>query len=143
LIDQFSTPADFVRDVLDYDHPDRARILKAVVAFALKIIGDKSERTEISRLEQWAKSASPQDHVALGISGFAIAGFQYLRMLFGANTTKPDTHIRGYVAEAVGHGVSDLEALKLLEAAAERQAIVLRDVDTNIWEIRARGTNKG
>ncbi len=139
LIDQFSTPADFVHDVLDYKDPDRARVLNAIVDFVLDIIGDTSEESEISRLEQWAKSARPQDHVALGISGFAIAGFQYLRMLFGANTTKPDTHIRGYVTEAVGHSVSDLEALKLLEAAAERQTIVLRDADTNIWEIRVRG----
>ncbi len=139
LIDKSPTPADFLREVLDYNHDDRAGILYAVINYLLEIVKNESVETEISRLELWAQNTHPEEHVQLGIRGFALAGFQYLRMLFGANTTKPDTHICSYVEEAVGHPVSDLGALKLLEAAAKRQSILLRNADTNIWEKRARG----
>ena len=143
FISKFKSPADFMRKTLDYNHPDRARILKAVLDFIIGITKHAPVKSEIPILEQWAKSASPKDYVSLSISGFALAGFQYLRMLFGANTTKPDLHIRGYVKEAVGHSVTNLEAIKLLEAVAERQGIFLRDADTNIWEKRARWNTKG
>ena len=29
----------------------------------------------------------------VGVRGFGLAGFQYMRMLFGAQTAKPDIHI--------------------------------------------------
>jgi hypothetical protein len=74
-----------------------------------------------------------------GFRGFGLAGFQYLRMLFGANTTKPDVHVRQYVSEAVGRRrVSEVEALNLLERAASDAGIGLRDLDTTIWEKSAR-----
>lgn len=139
LMNQYPTHAGFVREVLNYKDPDRARILDAIIDFVLDVIGDASGDMEIPRLEQWARQAHPLDHVKLGVRGFGLAGFQYLRMLFGANTTKPDTHICRYVTETVGHAISNLDALKLLEAAAEQETIVLRNVDTSIWEMRARG----
>jgi len=138
LIEKYQTELAFMQDALDYNDSNRARILKDVVDFTLSKIGNTGEDSEISMLEQWARDANPEDYVDLRISGFALAGFQYLRMLFGANTTKPDIHIRGYVAEIVGHNVSDLYALRLLERVAEGQGISLRDIDTNIWESRAR-----
>ncbi len=60
-------------------------------------------------------------------------------MLFGANTTKPDIHISRYVASQVGHSVSDIRALRLLEDAATEAGVVLRNLDTTIWESSARG----
>jgi hypothetical protein len=72
------------------------------------------------------------------IRGFALAGYQYLRMLFGANTTKPDDHICRYVSRCVGRTVSDVEALTLLEGASAISDVRLRDLDTTIWETSAR-----
>jgi hypothetical protein len=85
------------------------------------------------------KAAGHRDgHSALGIRGFGLAGFQYLRMLFGANTTKPDIRICAWVAAAVGHPISPIRALRLLERAAPEACVYLRDVDTTIWEMLAR-----
>ena len=75
------------------------------------------------------------------IRGFGLAGFQYLRMLFGANTTKPDLHIRRYVGHCIGEPVTDMRALQLLEPAAKEAGISLRDFDTTIWERSARATS--
>lgn len=90
-------------------------------------------------LQAWARSAKPEDYKSLNIKGFGVAGFQYLRMLFGAQATKPDKHIIDFVSEAIGgRRVSEIQALALLESAAEREGVALRDVDTSIWEARAR-----
>jgi hypothetical protein len=97
-----------------------------------------SHEDQLSRLEQWARTARPEGFLALRIPGFALAGFQYLRMLFGANTTKPDIHIIRLVGSQVGHPVSPIQALRMLEDAASEAGISLRDLDTTIWESSAR-----
>jgi len=73
-----------------------------------------------------------------GIYGFGLSGFQYLRMLFGADTTKPDRHIRSFVEKCIGAQVSDWRALQLMEHAAKRVGRSLREVDHAIWESYAR-----
>jgi hypothetical protein len=109
-----------------------------VVDFLLGIVAATPGTSELERLERWALHAHPGDFRSLGIRGFGLAGFQYLRMLFGASTTKPDVHIRRYVAAAVGRPVSDVQALTLMEEAAARAGVPLRDADTTIWEHAAR-----
>ncbi len=95
--------------------------------------------SEETSLKKWANDARPQDYLMVHVHGFGLAGFQYLRMLFGANTTKPDVHIRAYVGKVLNRSVSDLEALDFLQHAAEQSGVKLRDLDTTIWEASARG----
>jgi hypothetical protein len=139
LIASFQSANEFVTEVLDYRHEDRAETLSAVVDWLASISGTGSQAEQLKKLELWASNAHASDHMALGIRGFGLGGFQYLRMLFGANTTKPDVHICRFVGSAVGHQVSDVEALELIEQAASEAEIVLRDLDTTIWEVSARG----
>ena len=126
---------------LNYNDEARAATLKAVVDWFLTVSGTASAAEQLANLERWARGAQPRDYGLLGIAGFGVAGFQYMRMLFGANTTKPDIHICRFVAECVGHRVSDLDALQLLENAALDAGISLRDLDTTIWENSARGAS--
>ena len=139
LIASFRSADRFVTEALDYRHEERAETLRAVVDWLASIGGTGSQAEQLANLERWALDACASDHMALGIRGFGLGGFQYLRMLFGANTTKPDVHICRFVASSVGHRVSDVEALELLEDAARDAEIVLRDLDTTIWELSARG----
>ncbi len=137
-IDSFDSPELFVRDTLKYRDAPRAKVLSDVVDFLLRVSATRPGNSELERLKSWALAARPAEYRVVRIRGFGLAGFQYLRMLFGANTTKPDVHIRRYVAAAVGHPVSDVEALSLLEEAAGQNGVTLRDVDTTIWEHSAR-----
>ena len=89
-------------------------------------------------MENWAEWTRPGDYLAVGVKGFGLAGFQYLRMLFGAQTTKPDIHIMRFVAEHIGRPVTDIQALYLLEKAARLAGLPLRELDAAIWESRAR-----
>jgi len=132
-----SAPA-FVSRCLDYNDDARAVTLTKVVDWLVGVAGGGDYNAQMSNLKRWASGAKPEDHFKLGISGFGLGGFQYLRMLFGANTTKPDIHIQRYVASCVGHRVSDVQSLALLEAAAIDADVCLRDLDTTIWETSAR-----
>ena len=140
LMANYPTPHAFVQQELSYNHETRANTLQAVVEFVCQIVdGTQTIEEEKEILKQWAIQAEPSDYQTLNIRGFAIAGFQYLRMLFGADTTKPDVHIIGFLSEILNRRVSEVEALRLLEAASERVGLSVRDVDTYIWQIRARG----
>jgi len=138
LMSTYSSPALFVEAELNYNYADRARILEAVVHFLCKLVDGVPVNQEAKVLEQWAKSTKPIDYRSLKIKGFALAGYQYLRMLLGASTTKPDKHIKNFVSEILERRVSDVEALELLENAANLANLSIRDVDTTIWEARAR-----
>jgi len=142
LINSYRSPAAFANDALNYNDPSRAALLRAVVEYLVRT-ALVAQGPELEQLKAWAEHARPQDYLTLRIPGFALAGFQYLRMLFGANTTKPDVHISRYVAHAVGHSVSDVQALLLLEDAGRLAGLRLRDIDTTIWENTARDHHGG
>ena len=138
LIDSYPTPHAFVKQELTYNHEDRARILQSVVWYVCTIVEKAPIVSEEKVLKQWAIQAKPQHYRTLNIKGFALAGFQYLRMLFGAQTTKPDVYIIRFVSETLNRKVSDVESLLLLEAASERTSLSVRVVDNFIWKRGAR-----
>ena len=140
-IASYPSPYEFVRHTLSYNDIDRAEILAKVARWLSTIGGGGTPDEQLTNLESWARSARYDGYQTLGIRGFALAGFQYLRMLFGANTTKPDKRICQWVAEVVGHRVSPVQAFQLLEPAAAEANVSLRDADTTIWEILARGSS--
>ena len=90
----YASATDFVVKALNYRDGERASTLKSVVAWLLTVSGDGHYDDQLTNLERWAIQAEPADYKKLHIRGFAIGGFEYLRMLFSANTTKPDIHIR-------------------------------------------------
>ncbi len=134
ILDSFPTLRDFSKLELDYDDATRAHVLSQVVDFLLDVQRDFPGATETERLRAWAIDARPGDHAFTGIKGFAMAGFQYLRMNFGANTVKPDVHIQRFVGGAVERRVSDAEALYLLQRAAARLQYDLSALDYAVWE---------
>ena len=62
-----------------------------------------------------------------------------MRMLFGAQTAKPDVHIRGFVSDTLKRRVNDIQALTLLENAAGILKKPAADVDYSIWLRRSGG----
>ena len=138
LMTSYSTPHAFVQRELNYNHEDRARILHEVVMFLCTIVQQTPTMPEENALKQWAMQAQSQTD-RLNIRGFGPAGFQYLCILFGVDTTKPDIYIIRFVSELLNRDVSDLEAHALLEAACERLGLSVRAVDSFIWNRGARG----
>jgi hypothetical protein len=138
LISTSGGPAAFFKNELDCYYPERADIFLGVLHYLASILGQYPGSTELERLATWAMSVQPSAFREIGVYGFGLSGFQYLRMLFGADTTKPDRHIRSFVKRCIGEPVSDWRALQLMEHAAKRAGRSLREVDHAIWESYAR-----
>ena len=105
--------------------------------FLCTIVQQTPTMPEETALKQWAIQAHSQTD-RLNIRGFGPAGFQYLCILFGVDTTKPDIYIIRFVSEILNRDVSDLEAHALLEAAAKCLGLSVRAVDSYIWNRGAR-----
>lgn len=142
LMDSFQSPKAFLQQELNYNHGARAYTLQSVVKFVCKVVEEMPNVSEEDVLKQWAIQAKPQECFSLNIKGFKIAGFQYLRMLFGADTVKPDVHVHRCISELLDRNVSDLEAILLLEEASKREGLSVRSVDKFIWNRGARSEAK-
>jgi hypothetical protein len=138
IMSSYATPADFVTVELSYKDAARAKTLEGVVSYLLDIQRDFAGSTEKDRLRAWAEWARPGDFSFTGVRGFGLAGFQYIRLLLGANTVKPDKWICKFVADSIGRNVTPVEALFLLERAAKRANLRIRDIDSAIWNQGAR-----
>lgn len=141
LIESYPTPLDFSERELNYRDERRASTLVGVLKALLQAQTVFKDSEETSRLEAWAHAANPTDYENFGVRGFGLSGFQYLRMLFGAQTLKPDMHICRFVSDAVGRRVGDVEALALMEAAGRQLGWPLSRLDYAVWDRGARGSN--
>jgi hypothetical protein len=140
LIQGYQSPLEFSIRELDYRDEARAETLVGVLNYLLTVQRSIAGDSEAERLSQWAESVKPQDYLSVGVPGFGLAGFQYMRMLFGAQTAKPDVHIKRFVSNAVGNNIGDAAALSLLEEACAILKWPLLDLDYEVWEKGARGT---
>jgi hypothetical protein len=132
LMQSYKSQALFAKDVLGLPEPSSVELLRALCDHLVKTVLD-GPGAEVERLRLWAQRARPQDYLTVKAPGFGLAGFQHLRALFGANTTRPDGAIGRYLALVLGRPVADVQGILLLEEAAERAKVRLRDVDQGGW----------
>lgn len=135
-------PIAFFESELDYWDVDRARVFNEVLHYLMTKASQCEGRTEMEKFRNWAISASPSGFVEMNICGFGLSGWQYLRMVLGADTVKPDRHIKTFVRECIGKPVSDQRALRLMEQATKHAGRSLREVDNVIWQRYARGNKR-
>ncbi|HMV78826.1 MAG TPA: hypothetical protein PK453_13485 [Leptospiraceae bacterium] len=132
------TPDLFLKKELRYSHVKRAEMLYGLVNCLSDFFRESSKKVspdidDRSFFKDWAEKTDYSDYKNYKISGFGIAGFQYLRMLFGANTTKPDIHIVRFVSGVLKRNVSQEETVVLMEQAARIAGVHLRTADGEIW----------
>ncbi len=133
LMQSYSSPLAFSHSELNYNDAKRAKVLAGVVKSLCRF------KEEHGSLKKWARQVGPRDYRMIGVKGFGPAGFQYLRMLFGVQTAKPDIYIRRFVSRAVRRKVTVMKALELFEAAGKALNWPVREVDGVIWAKYARG----
>ena len=138
-----ATPSVFLEKALDVRDARRAATLLGVADFALAVQALFPAETEAERLARWAAWARPGDAMAVEVRGFGVAGFQYLRMHFGADTVKPDVHIRRYVEGVLGRPVGDVAMVWLVEQACRKVGASPLAVDARIWQAATGATNGG
>jgi len=127
---------------LQYDYYARAQVCDWVLTYLIKVKPQYPGGNEAQSLHNWAVSVKPRDYQGMsnvpGINltrprGFAIAGWQYLRMLFGADTCKPDRHILAFLKDTIKRNVDPLHAVEVMEKTAPMAGLTVRDADLRIW----------
>lgn len=118
-----------------YRHPARLETLKSLVDKFLEIIG---EDNDLDALKKWAEDATYEDYANFRVKGIGIATFQYLRILLGADTIKPDVHIKRFVEELSGtKKMNDRNIIKIFDEIKKEIPISLRMFDKHIWDLLA------
>ena len=121
-------------EILNYNDPARVELLQRVVQRLIKIISRRENATdELDVLKTWAIKASVDDYVNFEVRGIGLATYQYLRMLFGADTVKPDVHISKFVSKTLGRRIGERDTIKILEAGALRLGVSVLSLDHAIW----------
>ena len=138
LMASYPNPYEFMKQELEFHSEKKAKMLQQVVQYVCQIAQKTSNVSEEESLKRWAIQAKPQECYSLNIKYFKVAGFQYLRMLFGADTAKPDVHVIRLVSKILRRNVSAIESILLLEEASKQVRLSVRSVDRFIWNIGAR-----
>lgn len=125
----------FGDEVWDNRYPPRIQTLELLVNWFLAYQQKHGFADDLDAMRHWAQQPYQEPLSAYGVRGIGIATTQYLRMLAGANTTKPDRHIRRDIKDALGRWVEDEEAIFLIEAVAQRLDMRATNLDHAIWKL--------
>lgn len=117
------------KEVWNYDHPERVRILEELVEFYLHYKHKSKFQTDKDAMRHWADTG-----MRLPVKGIAYKTTQYIRMMLGVSTVKPDIHVHRAVQDAIGKKLSDLDVVALVELAAEQIGQCARNLDYAIWK---------
>ena len=119
----------------------RAALLRRLAAyFAARGV------TDLQGLKSWAESSEfkrdfeGKVRFSEGATTFSLgyAIFNWLTMRLGAQSVKPDVHVRRFVETALGRRLSDPDVVAAVTQTAATLGITPKDLDWRIWE--ARGT---
>lgn len=138
LMSKYPELGDFFVTEINLRYPEREQILRDVVKYLREEVLLNDADDEWETLSKWAADVHPGDYSIMGVNGFAIAGFQYLRMLFGVQTTKPDVHITGFINDTLGRNVKPDQSVYLFEKAARMAGMPIREIDNKVWETRRK-----
>jgi len=119
-------------NVWKYRHPDRVRILSQLVDFFIAYKKKNGFPSDLEAMRHWANRPEP-----FHVKGIALKTTQYLRMLIGYPTVKPDRHIHGVVFEALCEKRSDEEVIELVKRAASKLKVRATVLDNEIWKLKA------
>ena len=142
FIKDYETPIDFLSNEFNYKpKPKSIRKANAINSICEKLCGIINASPSVSEedaIRQWALQAKPEGYRVWKIKEFRLTGFQWLRVLFGADTSKPDRRILNFLSDTLNEKFPDsdkkkLEAVDLIEEASAHSEFSARDIDRIIW----------
>ncbi len=122
-----------------YNHPQRVEILKRLIAKFQAIKKDMEIEDDLIAINAWGTKSTIADFDNFDVKGIGFTTFQYLRLLCGADTVKPDIHLRRAVKDATGRPMSKLVTVTLVEETAHELGIPARRLDYALWRYYSQG----
>lgn len=135
LIKNTSTE-EFVK-IWNYNHPQRVEILTRLVGKLIdcaKIKNSDSPEQGLSKLRMWANSTNIYGYKDFNVPGIGVATYQYIRMMLGAKTVKPDVHIKRDIFSVLNKKLNDYDTIDIFEKACNSQNIDISKADRSLWK---------
>lgn len=123
-------------EVWKYNHVDRVRMLDELTTFFINLEGNEKQ-SDLNRMKEWANKVDVKDYKSLKIRGLGLASFQYLRLMLGAKTIKPDVHIKKAYSSVCEERISDIKLVEVIEKASKISNKNISDVDYALWNLYA------
>lgn len=124
---------EYFTTLWNYNHSQRIDLLRNLLQYFLDYKKDNNINDDLKALRKWGEESSVEKFKDWNIKGIAFTTYQYLRMLCGANTVKPDIHILRIVEKGVGRKLSLKDSVKIIEDISKDMNIKARDLDHVIW----------
>lgn len=132
----------FANDILNYRHYERVELLRKLILKLLDIRKTSSNPAdELISLRNWAQLEGINGYKTLNIKGIGIATYQYLRMLMGVDTTKPDIHITKFLEEKLNKKLKPEDCITIIEGVSKKMCIPAICVDHAIWKMQSEHDN--
>ena len=125
----------FGEQVWNYRYLPRIQTLELLVNWFLAYQQKHGFADDLEAMRYWAQQPYKEPLSAYGVRGIGIATTQYLRMLAGADTVKPDVRIHQAIEDALGRSVENEEAISLIEEAVRRLGVGATTLDHAIWKV--------
>lgn len=119
--------------IWNYNHPERVEILKRLINKCLEIKKGLKINDGLMALQIWARQSTVRDYKKFNVKGFGFTTFQYLRLMCGADTTKPDIHLKRAVKDGTGENLNLEEVVQIVEETARRLNVKARQLDYALW----------
>ncbi len=135
----------YLMDLWRYKDLERVVRLRALSQRFVHLKSKMGLHEDMEVLKRWARSATVEGAKTFGVKGVGIATYQYLRIMSGIDTVKPDAHLKQAVKDAIGHHCSDFDVIGLFEATAKRMGIPARKLEYATWKYhsdKARDSKK-
>lgn len=116
-----------------YNHPERVEILKRLINKCIEIKKEFKIDDGLIALQTWGKQSTVGDYKKFNVRGFGFTTFQYLRLMCGADTTKPDIHLKRAVKDGTGKNLSPEEVVQVVEETAKQLNVKTRQLDYALW----------
>jgi len=132
--------------VWNYNHIARIETLYQVCNTLKKICTNNSSydgENEIEILRQWAENLDFNNNELNQIKGIGLASIQYLRILLGIDTVKPDIHIKKSINKVYATKINDISTIYFIENVSKKMGINARKIDQFVWELYADKSRAG
>lgn len=127
--------------IWNYNHPQRVEILNNLVNNLIEYANIKpTDETEIElrKLRDWASSLNVYNFKTFNVAGIGIATYQYIRMMLGVKTVKPDVYIKRYVQSVLNKKLNEKDLIDIFEKSCNSANIDVAQADHSLWKQYAK-----
>jgi hypothetical protein len=119
--------------IWNYNHPERVEILKRLINKYLLVKKELKIDDDLTALKEWGRKSTVENYEDFNVKGIGFVTYQYLRLMCGADTTKPDIHLKRAVKEGTGQSLSEAETVQVVELTAKEIKVKARQLDYALW----------